>query len=171
MSVTILHRDEMGEVRAEGNELFIEDRTVGDPVALCFHSNNETKGKISIRQFVSGAWREIGFVGFKADERGRTDPAHRNCLEMEVWSKKAGDSYEDPDYERVFAIRHDGFVAYKGGTLPSVKVTRFYTDGGKFCINWQDDTGQAAGIVYSTNNGSQDESTWVAVGKVRIDPI
>src|SRR3990167_5720196 len=48
------------------------------------------------------------------------------------------------------------------------KATRFYTDHGKFCINWQDDTGQPTGIVYNTNNGSTDESTWVAVGRLRI---
>src|SRR3990167_10942623 len=29
-------------------------------------------------------------------------------------------------------------------------VTRFYTDGGKFCINWQDDTGKATGVIYRT---------------------
>lgn len=50
------------------------------------------------------------------------------------------------------------------------RVTRFYTDGGKFCANWQDDTGQPSGVVYDTKQ-TPDETQWVAVGKVRIDPV
>ena len=53
---------------------------------------------------------------------------------------------------------------------PDKKVSRFYTDGGKFCINWQDDTGQPAGIAYDTH-GSLDEATWTAVGRIGISPL
>ena len=38
------------------------------------------------------------------------------------------------------------------------------------CINWQDDTGQPAGIAYDTH-GSLDESTWTAVGRIGISPL
>lgn len=69
-----------------------------------------------------------------------------------------------------FAVAGDD-GPYSTGSGGSGKVTRFYTDGGKFCINWQDDTGSPTGIVYSTNNGSTDETTWVPVGKVKIDPV
>ncbi len=54
-----------------------------------------------------------------------------------------------------------------GGTV-SGRVTRFYTDGGRFIINWQDDTGKPTGIVYDTH-GTTDESRWTAVGKVPIE--
>ena len=53
---------------------------------------------------------------------------------------------------------------------PPPKVTRFFTDHGRFCVNWQDDTGTPAGIVYDTK-GAPDETQWTAVGRVRIDPL
>lgn len=109
MSKTTLHRDERGEVYAEGNELFIEDRVVeGDPVAICLHSINETIGKLSIRMRVGGSWKEVGFVGVKRDERGRTDPTHRDALEVQFWTHIPGRGFEDADYRLMFAIRHDG---------------------------------------------------------------
>lgn len=65
-----------------------------------------------------------------------------------------------------FNVPVEGLVA----VAPISKVTRFYTDGGRFCVNWQDDSGDPAGIVYATH-GSTDESQWLAVGKLRIDPL
>ena len=58
------------------------------------------------------------------------------------------------------------------GGAPSAnsRPSRFYTDGGKFCINWQDDTGQPVGVVYATH-GSADESKWTAVGKLNMGPL
>lgn len=50
------------------------------------------------------------------------------------------------------------------------RVSRFYTDHGAFCVNWQDDTGQPSGIVYKTH-GSADESTWTAVGRIAVGPL
>lgn len=163
MSETLLHRDDRGEVRADGNELFIEDRVPGgDPVAVCLHSINETIGKLAIRMRVGGSWKEVGFIGFKRDERGRTDPAHRDALEVQFWTHIPGRGFEDPDYRLMFAVRHDGIST-------ATRVTRFYTDGGKFCVNWQDDTGQPTGIVYRVTG--TDEAAWVPVGRVRIDPL
>ena len=52
------------------------------------------------------------------------------------------------------------------------KVTRFSTDHGEFCINWQDD-GDAplpTGIIYNTN-GTPDETAWTAVGRVKLEPL
>ena len=171
--VTVATTDE-GRLDMRGNELLIYDTTSGDPVALRYRSNNEMRGKHSIDKFVNGAWRELGFVAYKEDERGRTDPAHQNCLEVEFWSKKAGNSWEDADYERVFAIRHDGVVFYKGGASTSGRVTRFFSDNGKFCYNVQGDpaSGPAGRIVvYDTNNNHPDENTWRAVGLITPTPI
>lgn len=118
---TTLHKDDRGHVYAEGNEVFIEDLVPGgDPVALCLHSINETIGKFSIRMRVGGSWKEVGFVGFKRDERGRTDPAHRDALEVEVWTHIPGRGFEDPDYRRMFVIRHDGVT---GIAAPSDRMT------------------------------------------------
>ena len=152
-----------GRLVLKGNELLLYDLTSGDPVAIRFRSHNETKGKHSIDAYVNGTWRELGFVGFKADERGRTDPAHRDALEVEFWTHIPGRGFEDADYRRMFSIRHDG------ATVAVPRVTRFYTDGGTFCVNWQDDTGQPTGIVYRVTG--PDESAWVPVGRVRIDPL
>ena len=61
-------------------------------------------------------------------------------------------------------------------------VTRFSTDHGTFVVNWQDDPidhdGNAAtpvksvprGIVYDTH-GQTDESTWTAVGRLKVEPL
>ena len=167
--VQIAETDE-GRLTLRGNELLIIDKTSGDPCALRFRTSNETVGKITFDTFIEGAWREFGYISGKKDERGRTDPAHANAPEFEFWGHKPNAGWNDADYERLFAIRHDGVVFYMGGSVPAPKVTRFYTDHGQFCVNWQDDTGQAAGVVYNTHQ-STDESTWTAVGRVKIDPL
>ena len=116
MSETLLHKDDRGILRISGNETILEDVTSsGDPVAYRLRSKNETVGKISVDVPVGSGWKEVGYVGFKRDERGRTDPAHEGALEVEFWSHIPGQAYEDPNYERIFAIRHDGVVFYKGG--------------------------------------------------------
>lgn len=61
-------------------------------------------------------------------------------------------------------------IEVPGGAMSAGRVTRFYTDGGRFCISWQDDTGKPDGVVYDTG-GYTDESKWKAVGRVRIDPL
>ena len=104
-----------GRLTLKGNELLLYDTTAGDPVAIRFRSNNETRGKHSIDKFVDGAWRELGFIVYKEDERGRNQPQHANTLEIVVWAHKPQQAWNDADYEPVFAIRHDGLVAYQGG--------------------------------------------------------
>jgi len=63
-------------------------------------------------------------------------------------------------------------IAPNSGQAP----TRFYTDRRRFCVNWQDDTGQPTGIVYDTwKPGTQtpepDEAKWKAVGKLAMSPL
>ena len=118
MSVTLLHRDDRGQLTADGNEVILEDRTAGDPVAVRFRSHNETVGKLSIDVEVEGVWREIGLLIFKADERGRTDPAHRGALEVRALTHIPGRPYEDADYREMCAIRHDGLTV-NGRPLPA----------------------------------------------------
>lgn len=167
MSETILHRDSRGEVRADGNELFIEDRTAtGDPVAICLHSINETIGKLSIRMRVGGSWKEVGFIGFKRDERGRSDPQHRDALEIECWTHIPGRGFEDPDYRRMFSIRHDGVSVL---TPPAPRVTRFFSDDGRFCFNVQGDSGGF--IVQYDTHSVTDEAQWTPVSVFRGERV
>lgn len=138
MSETVLHNDDRGRLVVDGNEAILTDKVAGgDPVAIRLRSENETKGKLSVDKFVNGAWRELGLIGFKEDERARTNPAHRNAVEYEFWTHIAGrDTFEDADYERAFAIRHDGVVFYKGGAAAS-NVLR--STNGQVLLAAQDD--------------------------------
>ena len=178
---TILHEDEEGRLSVVGNALIVQDKNhenggEADPVELRFHSENETIGKWSVCAFRAGRWREIGLVMVKRDERGRTNPAHRDALEIRILTHIPGrESFEDADYQHMFSIRHDGIVLTSGAVLSGAggaggPVTRFYTDGGQFVVNWQDDTGDCTGIVYATH-GSLDESTWTAVGRIPVEPL
>ena len=74
------------------------------------------------------------------------------------------DAQGQPAREILVASRH-GLSGPAAG-----RVTRFYTDGGKFCVNWQDDSGQPVGVVYDTHL-SADEGTWTAVGKFTMGPL
>ena len=51
------------------------------------------------------------------------------------------------------------------GEIPasSVRISRFYTDGGKFLINWQDDQDSVRAVIYRVVPG-EPESQWPAVG-------
>ena len=114
---------------------------------------------------------EVGFIKLAVDEvvDGDKDPVP--MVEI-LLCPKVGQS-QDADMKRVMSISRKGVNFYVptniSGGAPQ-KVTRFYTDGGKFCFNFQDDTGAPAGIVYATN-GSTNESTWTAIGRIPIDPL
>ena len=84
---------------------------------------------------VGGSWKEVGFVGFKRDERGRTDPAHRDALEVESWTHIPGRGFEDPDYARMFVIRHDGTT----GAMAPAAVDRMTSLDGRFVTVQQGD--------------------------------
>ena len=89
-------------------------------------------------------------------------PDGSGCFFVAI-ADKQGDSVR----EILVASRH----GLSGPAAPAqAKVTRFYTDGGKFCFNFQDDGSVPSGVVYDTKS-STDESTWVAIGRLRIDPL
>lgn len=60
---------------------------------------------------------------------------------------------------------HVPIIAAAGivGQQHAGRVTRFYSDGGKFCINVQDDTGVPRFVVYRVVEG-RPESEWQFVG-------
>lgn len=85
----------------------------------------------------------------------------------------------DGGMKPVFRMFHDkvefavpvsapNFTAPSGAV--SLRTTRFYSDHGRFCINWQDDTGKPTGIVYDTK-GTTDETQWVAVGQIEVKSL
>lgn len=154
MNETKLHEDEEGLAFIKGNELHIRDKTgetrpPGDPVASSFESNNETVGKMSVRQLIDGAWREIGLVTYEADERYRDQGDSMKCLEVIFWTHIPGhatfdDTKEHQDYHPMFAIRHDGLVLFGpnreeipvgGAALPKVIALRSRTNGKFLCAD------------------------------------
>lgn len=113
---------------------------------------------------------ERGFFGIRHnDSYPKEDTAHEFVVNLTLPNQEG-----DEAQKLVFRLTHDSLELFGRkvnlGTGSSGAITRFYTDGGKFAVNWQDDTGQPSGIVYETH-GSTDESTWTAVGRVRIDPL
>lgn len=139
-----------GRLVFKGNELLVYDTTSGDPCAVRMRSNNETIGKYSFDVNANGSWRELGYFSCKKDERGRTNPAHANAPEYEFWGHKAGtNSWEDPDYERLFAIRHDGVVFHKGGGGAG-SVDKLVSSDGRFVTITQTDGHM---VQYDTNLG------------------
>lgn len=121
----LISESDEGILVLRGNETILRDKTSGDPVATRWRSANETIGKhcidVEVVNPVTGEriWRELGYWSGKRDERGRTDPAHAEAVEWEFWSHIPGRGWDDKDYERVFGIRHDGPVFYKGSSTGS----------------------------------------------------
>ena len=76
---------------------------------------------------------------------------------------------------------HDGFqfhvpvnTAPAPGPVP-IRVTRFYTDGGDFVVNMQDDMGNVRAVKYRITPTEEfpdivtaDETTWEAVGVAEL---
>ena len=172
-------------VRGYTNEVSIDQKeapggsaTFDDPVKLRFGAYRPADGR---RSFYLGAIsmdvleadgpeprrREKGFIALKLDP----DPV------IEVFLQKRADTTEDRDMVLVFSVSEDYcefHVPVRGlpTTAPS-RVTRVYTDDGRYCYNFQGpSSGQplGAGIKYDTH-GSADGSTWTAVGRIVEGPL
>ena len=92
---------------------------------------------------------------------------------LELYATKPGTAGDDKDEVRVFRFALDGVefgVPVKGVVAAAPRVSRFYTDRHRFCVNWQEDTGSPAGIVYDTH-GNADEATGTAIGRLRLEPL
>lgn len=126
---------------------------------------------------------EAFFIKFAVDEMvdGDGDPVPMLALFM----ARGIDGSEDADMQQVAVFSRKGVrfdVPVVGLPAGGGAVTRFSTDTGKFCVNWQDDPidhdGNPTtpikpvprGIVYDTN-GTTDESKWTAVGRIKVDPL
>ena len=114
---------------------------------------------------------EVGFIKLAVDELFDNDghPVPMIAFFLTENDEDSSDQAEQPvlTLTRKGIRIHVPIVEGGIGAAPG-RVTRFYTDGGKFAINWQDDTGEPSGIIYATK-GTTDESQWVAIGKVPLE--
>lgn len=162
-----------GQLRIQNDEAIIDSK-VADMAGVRIGS-----------RYVPGECGGGGKVSFDriteaAENNRRTEMAfmlgttsHLGAGELTVTIWDGTDPITDASQKKVLEIRHNEIefkVPVKGLPAGGGRVTRFYTDGGKFCFNFQDDTGQPAGIVYDTK-GTLDETQWVAVGRLTVDPL
>lgn len=121
---------------------------------------------------------EVGFVKLAVDELVDMDgqPVPMVALYLTENDTDSSDQAQQP--VAIFTRRGIRFLApvsIEAGInapVPS-RVSRFYSDDGRFCFNVQGPTsGQPTGAIiqYDTHD-SPDESTWTAVGKVPIEPL
>ena len=147
-----------GEFRAFDDNETLHRSLIADPCKDRYSVKQElvesNLGSISFNiERPSGELDEMGLIGV------RLLPDGSGAFFVAI-----ADAQGQPVREILVASRH-GLSGPAAG-----RVTRFYTDGGKFCVNWQDDSGQPVGVVYDTH-GSADESTWTAVGRFTMGPL
>src|SRR3990167_2717547 len=182
MAETLLHELPWARVLAGNNELKIRAKSsdevgpeAADAVALRF--------QVPVENLAGSGW--VGAIFADILQGSSADgPTERVQLKLgfkmdpgstlELYATRLNGS-NDSDEIRIFRFALDGAEfgvplkgivgdpASLGSGVPSM-VTRFYTDHGKFMVNWQDDTGQPSGIVYDMQSG-----TPVAVGRVLIE--
>ena len=110
---------------------------------------------------------EVGFIKLAIDELIDNDGQPVPMVALFLTGNTTGSSDEDQQPVAIFTRRGIRFLApvtVEAGinTTVNPRVTRFYTDHGRFFINWQDDTGGPTGIIY-------DDATGRAVGKIPIE--
>lgn len=129
---------------------------------------------------------EVGFLKFAVDEMVDRDGDPVPMVELFL-TQNIHDS-SDQAMQRVFTASRKGVtfhvpVMMLGGTIASGKVTRFYTDGGMYCVNMQDDPIMIGNelkrviravkyLIVPTeehpNIVTGNESTWVSVGEATL---
>ena len=158
--------------------------SLDDPVALRFGAWANPLGRL--KWYISKIsmdvlrWKdgrrhrtEVGFIKLAVDELYDMDGQPVPMVALFLTNNATGSTDADQQPVAIFTRRGIRFMApvsceagcscgSSGGS--GGPVTRFYTDHGKFMINWQDDTGLPSGIVYDMQSG-----TPVAVGRVPIE--
>ena len=115
-----------------------------------------------------GQWEEIGLLKFAQDERHRGDPFNFTG-EIELFCRHhVPGTGDDQQFKRVARFRHDGIEFFVPVAF-AARVTRFYSDDGRYCFNVQGDNGGF--IVQYETHGSADETTWTAVATLRGQPL
>lgn len=156
-----------------------------DPVKFRFGAARPADGRthqylgcISMDLLSNGSRREKGFIAFKLDNNDG-EPAIP-CIEIYMGRDLHADS--DADMLCVCRISSKGIeldpkgaggMAITGVAASAGRVSRFYTDDGRYCYNFQGPASgqpQGSGIKYDTHD-SPDESTWTAISRVMEAPL
>ena len=113
---------------------------------------------------------EVGFLKFAVDELVDNDgiPVPMVAIYLMDNDEVSTDQGEQP--VAIFTRRGIRFLAPvtmeaggSAGPAPvTARVTRFYTDGGKFMVNWQDDQGNIRAVKYRVDL-TKPESEWEAL--------
>ena len=170
--MSILAETHNGQLRIQGNECLIDAKDA-----------DASKYRVGSRE-VPGESGGGGAISFDVIERVEEGSPRIEAVVMVGGSNGKGGELgicvwdgvrpiSDAGQPKVVEFRHNEIefkVPVKGLPAAGGRVTRFYTDHGKFCVNWQDDSGQPTGIVYDTH-GSADESTWTAIGRIPVSPL
>ena len=168
--MSILSETSNGQLRMQGNEIIIDAKDA-----------DASKFRVGSRH-VPGESGGGGAYSFDVIDRAEEGSPRKEVVvlvggfngqqgELGIFVWNGQEPFGDATQIKVMEIRGNEIefkVPVKGFSPSAGRVTRFYTDGGKFCINWQDDTGKPAGVIYDTK-GSLDEAQWVAVGQLPIE--
>lgn len=170
------------------NEIALDQRqegttgqpTLDDPVALRFGSWANPLGRtkwyiakisLDVLRWVSGAIHrtEIGFLKLAVDELFDMDGKPLPMVALYLAKNTTGSA--DSDQQPVAIFTRDGirFLVPVYGMMtqtgPAPKISRFYSDDGRYCFNVQGDDGGK--IVQYDTHGSTNEQLWTPVGTLR----
>ena len=135
-------------------------------------------------KFRFGSW--AGMFGWISGDRLTGDernPTRREKVGIKLGETPVGDgglveihlqrpnTTEDKDMVRVMTLTSYGIefhVPVRGVVAAPPRVSRFYSDDGRYCFNVQGDGG--GHIVQYDTNGTSDETQWMPVGQFRAEP-
>lgn len=170
MADKVLNDTAKGTLTHGGNELLC-DSTIDDAAAfrggapptqrtvvkyggdvLMPNGTREEIGQLSFKQseqhnVVDGRLGGEGYYGLRKPNAGSVDAGMQDIY-------RAYPEHTNPEYPGGAVVFEVPVIAPNlkgggtgGGSQPS-RVTRFYTDNGKFLINWQDDQGTVRAVIY-----------------------
>tara|TARA_R110000868_G_scaffold181331_4_gene422247 strand:+ start:5838 stop:6425 length:588 start_codon:yes stop_codon:yes gene_type:complete len=164
--------------------------TIDDPPAIRFASPGGGLGKFSGNVIdANGRQEEVVLMQFKNAERdrGTSDEFKGGAMTLHLKNPHVSD---DAGMVKIFEADYagitfcvpvtqgvDGGGTFTGGGTPipgSSRVSRFYSDNGRYCYNVQGDSTEACPhgrIVQYDTHGSIDEATWTAVATMQGTPI
>ena len=169
-TVNLADTDE-GTLKQVGNEL-LNDSKVEDPAAFRGGAPATQRSLVKFSGDIveNGHRDEVVLRQFKQTENAQNQLEGRGGEETLHVKRKFMGSTDDA-MVRVYsataeAVRFDVpvFAPNLNGSPTDGKVTRFYTDGGKFLINYQDDQDNVRAVIYRVfykPDGSEDHVEFV----------
>lgn len=175
-----------GYVDVVTNEITVASTVEDPPKVRMGATAGGSLGCVSFNRVrADGVQDEVALLQGKIDERYRSlaDGGTAQQTELvgefrfDIKKPQRDGETDDKATVPVLQLQHDRIVVHKpmvdpqgnriaaGSSMPSAptRMTRFYSDGGKFCVNVQDDTGVPRFVVYRVLEG-RPESEWPFVG-------